>query len=71
MTEPGKSISKNRNIPQKPFLSGTDDISYNEKYEQCSDKMKNPGSCFTVFGKIKLIKFSVGFNSFSHGRLVY
>lgn len=67
MTEPGKSIAYNRDVPKKSFFSGTDDIPYNEKYEKCSDKMKYAGTCFTVFSKIKLIKLSVCFDSFSHG----
>lgn len=64
MAEPGKPITKNRNIPEESFFSGADDVTNYYKYEKSSYKMKNPGPGFTVFGKIELIKFFEGFNSF-------
>jgi hypothetical protein len=64
MAEPGKTITENRNIPKKSFFSGADNITNDYKYEKCSYEMENTGSGFTVFGKIELIKFFIGFNSF-------
>jgi len=71
MTEPGKSVAYNRDVPKKSLFSRADDIPYNEKHEKCSDKMEDSGSYFTVLCKIKLVKFSVCFDSFGHGDLVY
>ncbi len=71
MAEPRKSVPENRDVPQKSFFSGADNISYDEKDKQCAQKMKDSGSCFTVFRKIKLVKLFEGFNSFRHDYLYF
>ena len=71
MAEPCKSVTENRNIPEKSLFTGTDNIANDDKDQQCSQKMENPGSSFAVFGKIELIKLSKGFNSLRHGFYVF
>lgn len=71
MAEPRESVPKDRDVPEKPFFSGADNISYDKKDKQCAQKMKDSGSCFTVFRKIKLIELFEGFNSFRHDYLYF
>lgn len=71
MTEPRESVPEDRDVPEKPFFSGADNISYDKKDKQCAQKMKDSGSCFTVFRKIKLIELFEGFNSFRHDYLYF
>lgn len=66
MAEPRESVPKDRDVPEKPFFSGADNISNDEKDKQGSQKMKDSCPCFTVFRKIKPVKFFEGFNSFRH-----
>lgn len=61
MTEKGKSIPKDGQIPEKTFLARFYDVKDNDKKQKRADKMENSRPHFGVLGQVEFVEFLESF----------